>query len=219
MPAHAGVFYAGRADNAGSRDRIRSFLQMTLRTYWRIFEMRSFILGLALLIAAGVAGAQTTAPASTRIAVVDTGVFADQTAGLKTVTRAYASLATEFKPRSDEINTLQTRLQQLVREYEALAKSGSASPAALSTKQEQIEVLRRDVARKTEDTRAQISRREQEVMRPILEGVGKALETYAKQQKIDLVVDISRANGAFFVTNSSVDITKAFIQDYNSKNP
>ena len=182
--------------------------------------MRSYVLGLAVLMAAaGIAGAQTPASTATKIAVVDTAVFSDQSAGVKTILRAYDSLSAEFKPKSDEIKGLQTRLEQSMKEYETLAKSSAAGSSALSTKQEQIEVLRRDIARKSEDTRAQIARKEQAVMRPILEGVGKALEAYAKQQRIDIIVDVSRANGAFLVTNSAVDITKAFIQDYNSKNP
>jgi Skp family chaperone for outer membrane proteins len=47
--------------------------------------------------------------------------------------------------------------------------------------------------------------------------IGKALEAFAKARGITVIVDGSQVPMVY--ADNSIDITKAFISDFNSKNP
>jgi len=72
--------------------------------------------------------------------------------------------------------------------------------------------------RKAEDAEAAFNKRMQEVLPPLYDDIGKSLETFAKARGINLILDVSKVQGVFALSDA-LDITKAFIADYNSKNP
>jgi len=53
---------------------------------------------------------------------------------------------------------------------------------------------------------------------PLQDDVGKALDAYAKARGITLILDASQVEGILFALET-IDITRAFIAEYNSKNP
>ncbi|HEX7530542.1 MAG TPA: OmpH family outer membrane protein, partial [Pyrinomonadaceae bacterium] len=71
--------------------------------------------------------------------------------------------------------------------------------------------------RKGEDAKVQYQKRYQELLVPLQDDVGKALDAYAKTRNITMVIDGSQT--PILYAAQSIDITKAFISDYNSKNP
>ena len=52
---------------------------------------------------------------------------------------------------------------------------------------------------------------------PLQEEIGKSLEAFAKARGINVIIDAARV--PLLYAAESIDITKAFIQDFNSKNP
>ena len=52
---------------------------------------------------------------------------------------------------------------------------------------------------------------------PLQQDIGKALEVYAKARGITVIVDGSQVPVVYAA--ESLDITKAFIAEFNSKNP
>ena len=57
----------------------------------------------------------------------------------------------------------------------------------------------------------------QEIFLPLQQDIGKALEAFAKARGITVIVDGSQVPVVYAA--DSIDITKAFIADFNSKNP
>lgn len=71
------------------------------------------------------------------------------------------------------------------------------------------------IERESEQRRAW-SQREAEVLDPIRAAVDRALERYAKTRGIELLLDRSKIAEAVLVIGPTVDITDAFIKNYNA---
>ena len=61
------------------------------------------------------------------------------------------------------------------------------------------------------------TKRRQEIFTPLQQDIGKALEAFAKARGITVIVDGSQVPVVYAA--DSIDITRAFINDFNSKNP
>ena len=68
-----------------------------------------------------------------------------------------------------------------------------------------------------EDAQAAYNRRRQEIFTPLQEDIGKALEAYAKANNIHVIIDGSQVPLVYAA--DALDITRAFINEFNSKNP
>ena len=62
-----------------------------------------------------------------------------------------------------------------------------------------------------------LNKRRKELFAPMQEEIAKALEAYAKQHSINVLIDGSQVPLVYAA--DSIDITRAFINDFNSKNP
>ena len=82
---------------------------------------------------------------------------------------------------------------------------------------DQVEQLKKDAQRKAEDGQAAYDKRRKELFSPLQEDIGKALEAYAKPHNINVLIDGSQVPLVYAA--DSIDITRAFINDFNSKNP
>src|SRR5205807_3851006 len=91
-------------------------------------------------------------------------------------------------------------------------------PKVTAQKNDKIEQMKKDYTRKGEDAQAAFEKRLQEVMGPIYEDIGKALDVYAKAHGITLILDVTKIQG-IVSASESLDITKPFIAEFNSKNP
>jgi outer membrane protein len=200
-----------------------------------IFAAATVVSAAAQQPAARPAGAATTprptAPATTsaapqgggavsgaNIAIIDIQAFGDEKAGITRLMNAYATLRREFKPRQDELQTLKTRLETLGKEYEQISKV--SDDKALNAKLEQMQTLEKEIKRKQEDAQAAVQKRESELTEPVWDDVNSALRNFAAQRGISLIFEKSKlaGNGLLFVVNDSMDITRAFIADYNQRN-
>jgi outer membrane protein len=113
------------------------------------------------------------------------------------------------------LNTLQQKVAALTKEINDT--QSVADPKTIAQKRDQLETMQTEYKRKGEDAEAAYGRRRAEIFAPLQEDIGKALEAYAKARGITVIVDGSQVPVVYAA--DSIDITKAFIADFNSKNP
>ena len=167
--------------------------------------------------------ASATAPVQlpmSKMAVIYTDLFLDQKTGIGKFNSVVTKLNGEFQKTKDEITQMQTRGQTLESEITKLREAPEGTPIdqrSLQAKIDQLDQLKKDIQRKGEDAQAAYNRRRQELFSPLQDEIGKALEAFAKARGITVIVDGSQVPVVYAADN--IDITRAFIADFNSKNP
>lgn len=162
----------------------------------------------------------TVALPVSKMAVIYTDLFLDQKTGIAKFNIVLNKLNGEFQKLKDEINQMQTRGQTLETEITKLREAPAGAPVdqrALQAKIDQLEQLKKDIQRKGEDAQAAYNRRRQELFTPLQEEIGKALEAFAKARGINVIIDAAQV--PLLYAADSIDITRAFIIDFNTKNP
>lgn len=165
--------------------------------------------------APGVGGAVSVAEG--KFAIIDTEAFGDQKDGIQRLVAAFQTVEREFKPRRDEITALRTRYDALVKEVNDT--KAVAAPAALQAKADQASQLEIEIKRKQEDGQKALDKRVQELTGPVYQDIGNALQAYAKARGLSVVFDVSKMQGVLMVVDGGIDITGAFIAEYNQRNP
>jgi len=159
---------------------------------------------------------QTGSPPETKIALVNTDEFADEKTGITRLVNAMKRVDGEFQPRRTELQTLQ---QQIDKATADLTKAQPLQDARVSQQQaDKIEAMKTEFKRKGEDAQAAYQKKLQEVLGPVYDDIGKALDAYAKAHGITLILDVTKIQG-IVSASESLDITKPFIIEFNSKNP
>ena len=167
------------------------------------------------------AGAGSSGPiGDSKVAVIFTDAFLDAKNGINKINTLANNLEREFDPRKKELQGLQQRAQSLsdeITKLQAAGQSGPVSPQSIQQKIDQLDALKKELQRKAEDYQTAVQKRQQEVLGPLQEDIGRALEAFAKARGISVLIDASRVPLIYAADN--LDITRAFIVDYNSKNP
>jgi len=157
--------------------------------------------------------AQAPAPPPAKVGFINSDLFANRSGGITRLVNALKTLDAEFKARRDEIT-------QLVSRFDALQQvPPGTTPAQLATRRDQAQTLQIDIQRKQEDARVAYAKRLAALTNPIRLSVFNALEAYAKQRGIDVLIDQSKFPDGILLTNPNADLTPAFIRDINSRNP
>jgi Skp family chaperone for outer membrane proteins len=152
----------------------------------------------------------------TKIALVNTDDFADEKTGIFRLVSAMKRVESEFQPKRTELQTLQQQIEKLTAE---LNKAAPVQDAKVTQQQsDKIDLMKKDYQRKGEDAQALYQKRMQEVLGPVYDEIGKALDAYAKAHGITLILDVTKIQG-ILSASESLDITRAFITEFNSKNP
>jgi Skp family chaperone for outer membrane proteins len=162
------------------------------------------------------ATAQTTTPpvgaaAPTKMAIIDSDEFANTKTGVKKLLNAVTQVDNGLTTVRQDLVNKNNRLQALAQK----ANAGTITQAEA----DEADTLKRDIQRGQED-----GQRKQEVLtrqfvNPVLIELNTALQTFAKQRGFDMIVDVSKVPNSIMVVNQSIDITNAFITDFNAKNP
>jgi len=155
----------------------------------------------------------------TKMAFIDTGAFGDDKAGITRYVNAVKKVEREFKPRQDELIALQNRIKAIADEISKLSGNSVVDPKTIQAKQDEGERLQRDLKYKKEQADADFSKRYQEEVTPISTDIGKALDQFATARGITMILDISKLAPAVLTVNPAMDVTAAFIADFNTKNP
>lgn len=154
------------------------------------------------------------------MAVIYTDAFLDPQTGIARFNNALTKLNNEFKTVKDDLTAMQNRSQALETEINKLREAPEGTPIdqrALQAKIDQLEQLKKDGQRKSEDAQAAYNKRRQELFNPLQEELGRALEAFAKARGINVIIDAGQVPLLYIA--DSMDITRAFIAEFNSKNP
>lgn len=165
--------------------------------------------------AAPPASAQSVAVPDSKMAMIYSETFLDPKTGIARFNSLLGTLNREFQPRQAELQSLQTRINTLTKEIEDT--QSVADPNAIRQKRDQLTQLNTDFKRKGEDAELAYTKRRQDIFLPLQQDIGKALEAFAKARGITVIVDASQV--PLMYAADSIDITRAFINDFNSKNP
>jgi Skp family chaperone for outer membrane proteins len=170
---------------------------------------------------------QPTAPPSTavnlpvsKLAVIYTEDFLDSKTGILKFGTVIAKLNGEFQKEKDALTQMTQRAAQLEEEINKLQKAPAGTPIdqnSLQTKADQLEQLKRDYQRRSEDAQGAYNKRRLELFDPLQKEIGAALEAFAKARNITVIIDGTDVPLSYAA--DSINITQAFIADFNSKNP
>ena len=151
---------------------------------------------------------------ATKVAVIFSADFQDAKTGIAKYIVTINKLNAEFLPTQNELNATAQRLNQLQAE---INNNTTLTPAQLQAKIDQLDQQKKAYQRKGEDAQTSYQKRRSDLLGPLQEEVGRALDAYAQAHGITMVMDGSRVPILYAAVDT--DITKAFIADYNSKNP
>jgi len=168
----------------------------------------------------------TTAPAASapqanvavpdsKLAMIYSDAFLDPKTGIARFNSLLTTLNREFQPRQTELQSLQQKINTLSKEIDDT--QNVAAPDSIRQKRDQLAQMNTDFKRKGEDAEAAYNKRRGEIFLPLQQDIGKALEAFAKARGITVIVDGSQVPVVYAA--DSIDITRAFISDFNSKNP
>src|SRR6476469_6615591 len=165
--------------------------------------------------AASTAAPQTVAVPDSKMAMIYSDAFLDPKNGIARFNSLLGTLNREFQPRQAELQALQTKINTLTKEIEDTQTV--ADPNAIRTKRDQLAQMTTEFKRKGEDAEAAYNKRRGEIFTPLQQDIGKALEVFAKARGITVIVDGSQVPVVYAA--DSIDITRAFISEFNTKNP
>src|SRR5215216_1120476 len=157
----------------------------------------------------------TVAVPDSKMAMIYSDEFLDPKTGIAKFNSLLSMLNREFQPRTTELQGLQTKIGTLSKEIDDT--QNVADPNAIRQKREQLAQMNTELKRKGKDAEAAYNKRRQEIFLPLQQDIGKALEAFAKARGITVIVDGSQVPVVYAA--DSIDITRAFISEFNSKNP
>ena len=163
--------------------------------------------------------ANSAAVPDSRIALIDTSIFGDEKNGIYRYVDAAKSVEAEFKTRSDEVQNLQNRLNALANEIQTLSKAPVVDQKTIQSKTQQGQTLQTEWKTKKDRLDEDASKRAEQVIVPISSQIGAAMDQFARQRGVTMTLDTSKLLPAILTAVPAIDLTQAFIADFNSKNP
>lgn len=164
------------------------------------------------------AAANVPVPES-RIALIDTAMFADEKKGILLFIDAVKSVQAPFQAQTQELANLQNRINSLIDEIRRLRQAPTPDARAIQAKQDEGTRLQQDWNFKKQRFDEDYAKRYQEVTAPISDRIGKAMDQFARERGITMTLDFSKLLPALLTALPAVDVTDAFIADFNRKNP
>jgi len=157
----------------------------------------------------------TVAVPDSKMAMIYSDAFLDPKTGIARFNSLLSTLNREFQPRQADLQNLQTRINTLTKEINDT--QAVAAPETIRQKRDQLEQANTELKRKAEDAEAAYNKRRTDIFTPLQQDIAKALEAFAKARGITVIVDGSQVPVVYAA--DSIDITRAFINEFNSKNP
>lgn len=149
------------------------------------------------------------------IAVIDSAAFTDEKQGIARAMAAMRQLEAKFQPLRNELRGMREKLNTMRAD---LQKKQAIQDAKITQQQaDEAERLEVQIKRKAEDAQANYQKESLAVLEPLQKDIGNALNTYAQQKGISLLIDINRVPVIYAA--SSLDVTRDFIADYNRTHP
>jgi len=161
----------------------------------------------------------TVAVPATKIAVIDTDMFTDEKAGIVRLVDAVKIVQSGFSVRQQEIVTLQNRINTLVEDINKLRQSPVVDQKTIQAKQEEGTRVQQDLQTKQQSFQEDYAKRYAEVTKPVSDLIGKELDQFANQHGITMTLDLSKLLPAILTAVPTVEVTQAFIAEFNRKYP
>lgn len=151
-----------------------------------------------------------------KVAVINTGMFQEQVAEFKD---KIESLNRQFEPRVKDIQSLADKITAL--ETTLKSQSQVLAAARVAEMTENLDQMKREYQRKSEDLQAEAGRARDKAFEPITGKLGKFAEDYTAKRGIVMMIDIANAvqSGTLVWFDPRSDVTKDFIAEYNKANP
>lgn len=163
--------------------------------------------------------ANNAAVPDSRIALIDTGMFGDEKNGIFLYVDAAKKVELEFRPRTTELQNLGDRLNALAAEIKTLRQAAVVDQKTIQAKQAEGERLQQEFTTKKERLDEDVSKRYQQAISPISNQIAAAMDQFARQRGITMTLDISKLLPAILTAVPAIDLTQAFIDEFNRKNP
>jgi Skp family chaperone for outer membrane proteins len=154
-----------------------------------------------------------------RIALIDTSMFADEKKGILLFIDAVKLVQAPFSAQNQELANLQNRINALIDEIRRLRQAPTPDARAIQAKQEEGTRLQQDWNFKKQRLDEDYAKRYQEITVPISDRIGRAMDQFARERGITMTLDFSKLLPALLTAAPAVDVTDAFIADFNRKNP
>ena len=154
-----------------------------------------------------------------RIALIDTGMFGDEKNGIFLYIDAAKKVELEFRPRTNELQNLENRLNALATEIKTLRQAAVVDQKTIQAKQAEGERLQQEATTKKERLDEDVSKRYQQAISPISNQIGAAMDQFARQRGITMTLDMSKLLPAILTAVPAIDLTQAFIDDFNRNHP
>jgi outer membrane protein len=182
-------------------------------------------LALTVLASSGFAQQPAAAPAQKpavaalpkgKLAVINTATFQQEVeefkAKIEALNRQFEVRVKEVQSIADKITALETTLK---------SQSNVLSAAKVAEMTENVEAMKRDHQRKSEDLQADAGRARDKAFEPITAKLGKFAEDYTTKRGIVMMIDLANAvqSGTLLWFDPRSDITQDFIKEYNKANP
>jgi Skp family chaperone for outer membrane proteins len=149
------------------------------------------------------------------IAVIDSAAFTDEKLGIARAMAAMRQLEAKFLPLRNELKGMRDKVNAMRAD---LQKKQAIQDAKITQQQaEEADRLDLQIKRKAEDAQASYQKESLAVLEPLQKDIGDALNAYAQQKGISLLIDINRVPVVFAA--SSLDVTRDFIAEYNRTHP
>jgi len=188
------------------------------RTLVAAFAVAAFTIFAQTLLTLGTSSAETVPPqaaAPAIIAIIDSSAFGNEKTGITRVMNGMKTLDAKFQPLRTEIRGMRDRLNTLRADIQTKRQIQDARTTAQQI--EEADRLEIQVKRKQEDAQASYQKESAALLDPLQNHIAGALNAYAQAKGITLVLDANRVPIVYAA--QSIDITRAFIDDYNRKNP
>lgn len=165
--------------------------------------------------------ATQSAPAVPKIAFINSEAFYDEKVGITKLVNALKQLEREFAPKNQELTGMSTRMGAIATELQNMQKLPAAqfNQAAFSVKREEGERLKREFDYKKTEAENAASKRRTELVGPISQEIGKALDEYAKKNGYNIILDPSKLSEAMLFYAEGADSTRDFVAFFNAKTP
>lgn len=181
---------------------------------------------LALLIAVPLAAQTTTAAAApakqvpvAKVAWMDSRAFFNEEAGIKRLVRSVKELELEFSGTESELNLLREKLRTIVGELQKLQAGGEENKQAIQDKQAEGLKLQQELQGKQQQAQQAVAQAQQQKQGPVMADIGKALEAYAKDRDLGVLLDAAKLGDAMLYAKPDLEITEDFISYFNAQNP
>lgn len=190
--------------------------------------MKNFRLIAVSLLFAALFAVSTSAQTAQKFALINSAAFESDTGGVTKMLNERKKLDTEFTPIENElkkiqasIQTLQNELRTIQSQITGLGDKGDSSKlqASYAQKYGELEDTSREFKFKEEAAKARYARREQVLMAPLMQDIGKAMQEYGKSKGYSMIFDAAKLYnaGVLLQWDETTDVTADFIKFYNAR--